>query len=70
MDRSGRDELPDKKKKKEKARPPMPGHSEESPAHSLLGRAFGRLGMERSPAYPGDKKDQNLNKEFEKEKEK
>ncbi|MEE9257322.1 MAG: hypothetical protein V3V56_09170 [bacterium] len=59
--------MPEKKKKK--ARPPMPRHSEETPVHSLLGKAFGRLGMERSPAYPGDKKDKNLNQEMEKEKE-
>ena len=29
----------------------------------ILGRAFAKLGNERSPAYPGDKKDQNLAKE-------
>ena len=43
--------------------PPMPGHSEETGAHRLLGRAFAKLGHERAPAYPGDKKDQNLTKE-------
>lgn len=45
---------------KKKAQPPLPKHSEESAAHRILGRAFGRMGHERSPAYPGDKKDKNL----------
>ena len=41
----------------------MPGHSGESAAHRVLGRAFGKIGHERAPAYPGDKKDSNLGKE-------
>lgn len=47
------------KPRKKKAQPPLPKHSEESAAHRILGRAFGRMGHERSPAYPGGKKDEN-----------
>ena len=49
--------------RKRKPTPPMPGHSDESAAHRILGRAFGKIGHERAPAYPGDKKDSNLGKE-------
>ncbi len=49
--------------RKRKPTPPMPGHSGESSAHRVLGRAFGKIGHERAPAYPGDKKDSNLGKE-------
>ena len=54
-------DAPEKKSKKKG--PPLPGYSEETPVHRLLGRAFAKLGHERAPAYPGDKKDENLAKE-------
>ncbi|HJP13387.1 MAG TPA: hypothetical protein QF533_03425 [Nitrospinota bacterium] len=49
--------------RRKKPAPLMPGHSEETAAHRIFGRAFAKLGHERAPAYPGDKKDQNLGKE-------
>ncbi len=49
--------------RRKKPEPPMPSYSEESKAYRLFGRAFAKLGHERAPAYPGDKKDQNLGQE-------
>ncbi len=49
--------------RRKKPAPPMPGHSEESAAHRIIGRAFAKFGQERAPAYPGDKKDRNLGQE-------
>ena len=49
--------------RRKKAVPPMPGHSDETAAHRIIGRAFAKFGQERAPAYPGDKKDQNLGQE-------
>lgn len=51
------------RRRRKRPEPPLPGYSDESPAHRLLGRAFAKLGHERAPAYPGDKKDQNLTRE-------
>ena len=49
--------------RRKKAVPPMPGHSDETAAHRIIGRAFAKFGQESAPAYPGDKKDQNLGQE-------
>ncbi len=49
--------------RRKKATPPMPGHSDESVAHRLVGRAFAKFGQSNAPAYPVDKKDGHTGQE-------
>ncbi len=44
----------------DKAESPSP---EEAGLRRALGRAFRKMGHERAPAYPGDKKDRGIEKE-------